>query len=47
MKLLLLGGSGIGAYLFAMKYWQVSAGPAPRWEHLLIPPVRIVRAVEP
>lgn len=42
MKLLYLGGSGIGAWQFAMKYWRCQASPAPRWEYLLVPPVRVV-----
>ena len=42
MNLLFLGGSGIGALLFAMKYWQAEASPAPRWEYLLVPPIRVI-----
>lgn len=42
MKLLFLGGSGIGAVLFAMKYWRGESSPVPRWEYLLVPPVRVV-----
>jgi hypothetical protein len=46
MKLLYLGGSGIGALLFAAKYWGGDASPAPRWEYLLVPPVRVVGLAE-
>jgi hypothetical protein len=44
MKLLYLGGSGIGAWNFAMKYWRREASPDPRWEFLLVPPIRVVGA---
>lgn len=44
MKLLYLGGSGIGAVQFAIKYWRGESGPSPRWEYLLVPPVQIVGA---
>jgi len=43
MNLLFLGGSAIGALLFAMKYWRGESSPTPRWEYLLIPPIRVVR----
>lgn len=43
MKLLYLGGSGIGAWHFAMKYWTAEASPTPRWEYLLVPPIRVIR----
>ena len=42
MNLLFLGGSGIGALLFAMKYWRGESSPTPRWEFLLVPPIRVV-----
>ena len=42
MKLLYLGGSVIGAMLFAMKYWRAEASPVPRWEYLLVPPIRVI-----
>jgi hypothetical protein len=45
MKLLYLGGSGIGAWYFATEYWRGEAGPAPRWEYLLVPPIRVLGAV--
>jgi len=46
MNLLYLGGSGIGAWQFAMKYWSGDASPAPRWEYLLVPPVRVVHRLD-
>ena len=42
MKLLLLGGSGVGAVQFARKYWRGDSSPQPRWEYLLVPPVRVI-----
>jgi hypothetical protein len=45
MRLLYLGGSGIGAWHYAMKYWRGEASPTPRWEYLLVPSVRVLRAV--
>lgn len=42
MNLLFLGGSGVGAMLFAMKYWRGESSPTPRWEYLLVPPVRVI-----
>jgi len=45
MNMLFLGGSGIGALLFAMKYWRGDASPNPKWEHLLVPPVQILGEV--
>lgn len=45
MNLLFLGGSGIGAIKFAMKYWRGEAGGQPRWEYLLVPPVHVIGVV--
>jgi hypothetical protein len=44
MKLLYLGGTGIGAWKFALRYWRGEAGPTPRWEYLLVPPIRVIGA---
>lgn len=46
MNLLLLGGAGISAIQFAAKYWNGGSGPQPRWEVLLIPPVKVVELIE-
>jgi|ThiBiot_500_plan_2_1041550.scaffolds.fasta_scaffold62392_1 hypothetical protein len=45
MDLLFLGGSGVGAIQFAMKYWRGESSSSPRLEYLLIPPVRVISAV--
>jgi hypothetical protein len=45
MSLLFLGGSGIGALLYAMKYWGGEGTAQPRWEHLLVPPVTVIEHV--
>lgn len=45
MRLLLLGGSYLGASLFAHKYWRGEATQNPNWEYLLKPPVMVVEQV--
>lgn len=45
MQLLLLGGSCLGASLFAHKYWRGKATQKPDWEYLLKPPVTVVEQV--
>lgn len=45
MRLLLLGGSCLGASLFAHKYWRGEATQNPDWEYLLKPPVMVVEQV--
>jgi hypothetical protein len=46
MNQLYLGGSGVGALFYAMKYWKGEAGSNPIWEYLLVPPVRVIGQVE-
>lgn len=45
MGLLRLGGSCLGASLFAHKYWRGEATQNPDWEYLLKPPVMVVEQV--
>ena len=45
MNLLLLGGAGISAIQFALKYWNEGKSPQPRWEYLLIPPVKVIERI--
>lgn len=46
MGLLMLGGSTLGAWLFASRYWSGGSGPNPVWEDLLVPPVEVLERVE-
>lgn len=46
MNLLRLGGTILGAWLHAQKYWKGHSSTAPRWEVLLIPPVSVESQVE-
>lgn len=41
MSLLYLGGTILGSWLFATRYWSGEAGPAPLWKNLLVPPVEV------
>lgn len=46
MSLLYLGGTILGAWLYATKYWRGEAGPEPLWEHLLLPPIEVQERME-
>jgi hypothetical protein len=41
INLLLLGGTILGAWLYATKYWRGDSSASPRWEVLVVPPVTI------
>ena len=42
MNQLYLGGTTVGSWLFARRYWSGVSGPTPRWEILLKPPVKVL-----
>ena len=42
MNQLYLGGTTVGSWLFARRYWSGVAGPTPRWETLMKPPVKVL-----
>ncbi len=46
MTLLYLGGTILGSWLFATRYWPGEAGPTPFWEELLVPPVEVLDRAE-
>lgn len=45
MRQLLTGGTILGAWLYATRYWRGEATANPLWEELLIPPVKVPRKV--